>query len=183
MTGKIFKGKIVKGSGCYSDLEIPGNCVLRRNSIRPPSDWPDELCRGSLNVQVTEWPSGFSPPNNGRSGAFDLDGDALTPEFLIPGHLIENNRLVWDEISRRAHESSNASPEVRSAANVWRAELELSQDEIVRCWVLRRLGSRVGGGSQLEIVSQERIRDTYGLPEGQMHPVVLKLFVGCGSRS
>ena len=175
-----FEGRVVKGKGFYSELVIPGCSVLKNHSVKVPADWPEELRRGSLNVRITGWPEGFSTPNAGEGGAFRLDGDVLIPAFTIPGGLIQNNKLVWNEQTRRANEVPLGASGVRSPAKVWRATLQVPGTELnLSCWVLRRLGSKAGAGSELEIVSHEHIREIYRMPETLDHPAVLILFEGC----
>lgn len=172
-----FRGKIVKGRGFHSELEIPGRSALQARSVNVPDDWPEALYPGSLNVHVTQWPDGFVPPNNGRNGAFRLDGDALAPAFTIPGDLIRNNKLVWDEQIQQAREAPLDAPGIRCPARVWRAELHVLDRQLrVACWVLRRRGSKAGAGWHLEIVSQEGIRVTYGLPDTEEYLASVMLY-------
>jgi hypothetical protein len=178
-TGTSFHGKIIKGRGFYSGLVIPGRSILQAHSVNVPDSWPEVLHRGSLNVHVTRWPNGFAPPTNGRDGAFQLDDDVVAPAFIIPGDLIENNRLVWDERLQRAREADLDVPGPRCPARVWRADLQVPDHELtLECWVLRRRGSRAGAGWELEVVSDEGIRDIYGLPDSEEYLASLTLFSG-----
>ena len=177
MKSLVFEGRIIKGRGIYSGLEIPGRSELQARSINVPRNWPDALFPGSLNIHVTHWPDGFLPPNNSRNGAFGLDGEVLAPAFTIPGGELGNNMLIWDERTQRAREAPLDVPGIRCPARVWRAELYIPDRELkVACWLLRRRGSRAGGGWELELVSHEGIRATYGLPDSEEYPAYVTLY-------
>lgn len=158
-----FHGVITPGVGRYSDMTIPGRSALDA----APDDWPEELCRGSLNVLVETYPKGFSPPVNRTGGAYQLDDEAFSPAFVIPGELIAEN-LLKDNDGRPA------------SAQVWRARLKLKQrGDVIECWVLRRFGSNVGKGGPgnvLEIVSDTHLRTAHNLKDGE--PVALELIEG-----
>ena len=150
-----FKGKITKGIGRHSELIVPG-----RTAIESPSDWPDRLQPGSLNVRVDPdgFPATFDAMLNRRS-VKNLDDGCLPPVFLILQADFGNNML-------------RATPEMprRGVGQLWRAVLQ-TDSHVIHCWVLRRIGS--GLCDQLELVSHEHIRSTYGLTDGQVVAVTL----------
>ena len=155
-----FRGRIVGGIGQYSKMVIPGKGSL--TDAAP--DWPDQLCPGSLNILIDEYPDGFKPPQGHAEGAYRLDDQTFRCAFLIPGDCIANNELMY-----------RGKP---SPAQVWKAKLDLlNKQTSIDCWVLRRLGSGAGvgiGGNVLEIVSDKHLRSEHGLHDG--HIVVLTLF-------
>ena len=94
-----------------------------------------DLFPGSLNIDVPE------PTSLQR----DLDAGRPAPSLVIPRtELINMPHYVGD---------GQAWPCFLSGKKIPRA---------VNCWVFRRIGSRVPHGV-IEIVAQERLRDTYGL--------------------
>jgi CTP-dependent riboflavin kinase len=146
----VFKGCIVKGVGRYVELHVPG-----RNEIRQaPSDWPEVLCKGSLNVRIA--PDGY-PPLFKETGLQDstksLDVKCYPCVFEIAQHEFGNNKLT----------PGPAMPK-RGSAQVWRAVLTANGHNI-ECWVLRRYGS--GLADQLELLSDKHLRTEYGLEDGQ----------------
>ncbi len=157
-----FRGRIVSGIGQYSKMVIPGKGSL----TEAPPDWPNELCRGSLNILIDEYPDGFKPPQGRAEGAYRLDDQTFRCAFVIPGDRIADNELM--------HQGKP------SPAQVWRARLDLLGTETsIDCWDLRRLGSNAGvgiGGNVLEIVSDSHLRSEFRLHDGQ--PVALTLFAG-----
>ena len=156
-----FGGRIVSGVGLYSKMVIPGS----RDLTNAPPDWPNELCPGSLNILIEEYPDGFQPPQGRAEGAYRLDDQTFRCVFVIPGDHIASNELMYQ---------GEPSP-----AQVWKARLDLLDKETsIDCWVLRRLGSNAGydnvGGNVLEIVSDSHLRSEFGLHDGQ--PVALTMF-------
>ena len=157
-----FRGRIVGGIGQYSKMVIPG----KGNLTGAAPDWPDQLCPGSLNILIDEYPDGFKPPEGGTEGAYRLDDQTFRCAFFIPGDRIANNKLPYQ---------GKPSP-----AQVWAARLKiLGKETSIDCWVLRRMGSGAGFGKEgnvLEIVSDNHLRSKFGLGDGQ--PVILTMFAG-----
>lgn len=158
-----FRGRITSGVGLYSEMVIPGRQALSH----APSDWPVKVCPGSLNVVIDAYPHGFTEPVGRSRGVYQLDDGHFRPEFVIPGRLIMNNKLM-----------NNGEA---ASAQVWRARLLLTKDTTkIECWALRRFGSNVGkgkGGNVLELLSEHHLRTKYDL--GQDHePVVVTLIEG-----
>lgn len=158
----IFGGSITGGVGLHNEMVIPGRSVVAGS----PDDWPEELCPGSLNVLIEEYPDSFSPPSGRRRGAYQLDDGNFRPEFVIEGNQITENKLLRD-----------GKP---ASAQVWRALLHVAnRSEPISCWVLRRFGSNVGkgmGGNVLEVVAQDHLRSAFDLEDGQR--VKLELIEG-----
>ena len=161
----LFEGEIVSGAGKYAELEFPGKEELPG----APEEWPESLCPGSLNVMVLEegYPAGFDAPERGGRGVQVLDDDVFAPSFFIPGALIGGNMLLSESDPRRG------------SAQVWRAILRVGgNSQEYGCWVVRRLGSRVGKdrtGNVLEIMSDKRLRHELGVgdQDGERVSVVI----------
>lgn len=154
-----FKGQIVSGAGTHKKMEFPE----KKSLSGAPTDWPDTLHLGSLNIWVKEFPDGFREPTGHNGGLYDLDDGNFEPEFVIPGALISNNDLrIGDK---------------PASAQVWRSQLLLTgRDDNIDCWVLRRFGSNVGhekSGNVLEIVSAVHLRERYGLENNEAVEVCL----------
>jgi hypothetical protein len=137
-----FEGFVTAGIGRHSELGIPG----RADVATAPTDWPERLFPGSLNVRITAYPKAFAQhrlPETIRS----LDSGLFVPTFEVRRDEIRNNRLSpTDAVPRRGD------------AQVWRATIETTDAMIcASCWALRRFGSQVG--EQLELVADIRLRD------------------------
>ena len=135
----LFEGKVVKGKGLSSGkYNFPGKGQLCHCAC----DWPEELCPGSLNVKVMRWPTSLLGKN-----IRELDKDEYRPAFTIPARQIENNR--------------------HGDGKVWRAELQRGDSECmpIRCWVVRRKCSKTK--DRIEVFSEECLRKTYALKDGQ----------------
>jgi len=154
-----FQGAICSGVGKHSEMLMPGRSALSN----APDDWPEKLCPGSLNVLIQVYPEGFGEPRGRSGGVYQLDTGSFQPALTIPGSLISANKLIH-----------NGQP---AAAQVWRSVLETNGGSPnIRCWVLRRFGSSVGSGKPgnvLEIVSDQHLRDTYGIHDGDRVALVL----------
>ena len=142
----IFEGEIIKGSGKHKELIIPGRHEL---SIAP-TDWPERLFPGSLNVLIRTYPVEFSE-NELPHTVTVLDTCGFEPAFTIEQSEMGNNLLV-------------PTPEfpLRGKAQVWPATLQVNRHE-VRAWVLRRI--RSGFADKLELVGGEKIRDCCGIAD------------------
>src|SRR6516164_917977 len=102
-----FRGKVASGVGRYSTLSIPGRSKLNQ----APSDWPESLFPGSLNVCVDAYPLGPA----GRTlltRVKELDRGRFAPTFEIRREDIGNNQLGPRPDLPRCGD-----------AQVWRAEL------------------------------------------------------------
>lgn len=129
----------------------------------PPSDWPEQLCPGSLNVLIDDdgYPPDFWDRCNG-TGVKKLDSQCFRPAYVIPRECIKNNKL-------------KATPElpVRGDAQIWRAELRsVRHSTAAHCWLMRRFGS--GLGKQLELVADVKLRDKLGLQERDAVEVIVE---------
>jgi hypothetical protein len=144
-----FEGAVKAGIGRHSELIVPGRGVLRD----APHDWPESLCPGSLNIRVDHYPAVLD--QRGLSNRIaELDRSLFRPEFEIPRDLLGNNQLRPRSGVPRGGD-----------AQVWRARLTTLDGSLtLRCWALRRFGSRVG--EQLEFVAAEKLR-AQGLEEAQ----------------
>ena len=155
----VFHGVIAKGVSRYVGLEVPG----RDEISQPPADWPLVLCKGSLNVRVhsSGYPALFSTrglPNKVSS----LDQNCFPCCFEIAYDQFGNNQLA-----------PTAADPRRGCAQVWRASLDVN-DRRIACWVLRRYGSALV--DVLELLSEEHLRETYGLADDQ--PAIVTLYSG-----
>jgi hypothetical protein len=131
-------------------MTIPGRAELSF----APTDWPETLHPGSLNVLIADngYPDEFF--RFPGEGVQKLDSGCFVPAFVIPGAAIVNNSLRPTADNAR-----------RGDAQVWRAELRCRETgQAGSCWVLRRIGSaRLTG---LELVAAERLRDKMSLADG-----------------
>ena len=139
-----FEGVVCNGMGRFNVLEIPGRAKLPV----APADWPEVLTAGSLNVRIIHngFPTDFTQRGLAAS-VVAFDQGVFEPEFEIG----------WDQIGNNTLTPTSAMPR-RGDAQVWRAEILLADGRSIRgCWMLRRIGSRVG--EQLEFVAGRRLRD------------------------
>lgn len=152
-----FSGKIVNGFGKHAELVVPGKSALPE----APTDWPEKLFPGSLNLLVTEFPFEFASRGLPTSAKV-LDTAGFAPEFTIRQELMLNNKL-------------KVTPTMphRGTAQIWRASLEAA-DQRASCWVLRRFGS--GLSNQIELVSVESLRELMGLLREQEWPATVTMF-------
>lgn len=146
-----FKGKVVSGCGKHCELIIPGKAKLPD----APSDWPEVLCPGSLNIEISieELPKELDDLG---PGAFikKLDNDILKPAFIIQQSAILNNTI-----------GPQGPVKGRGDARVWRAKISvLKTHQDFPCWVLRRLDS--GMTRHIELVSDANLRRTLNLCDG-----------------
>lgn len=147
-----FKGKVVSGWRKHSELVIPGKAKLPN----APSDWPETLCPGSLNIEISseELPKELDVLGQGIL-IRKLDNGILRPIFVIEQKAIRNNTI-----------GPNSSVKGRGDAQVWRAFIKVEKSqEIYDCWVLRRLDS--GMTRQIELVSDVNLRRTLNLVDGE----------------
>lgn len=151
-----YFGSVINGRGRHTELGVPGKSELPQ----APEDWPEALAPGSLNFLVAD--DGY-PPQHAAFGKADsvtaLDSGFLPPAFTINQNQFRNNKI-----------NPTTSQPNRGLGQIWRAELRVNEHRI-SCWVLRRIGS--GLRRELELVSQEEIRDKYGLSRRQNWPGVV----------
>lgn len=152
----IFGGFVTHGIGKHVELGVPGRGLLSGS----PPDWPEVLCPGSLNVRIDVY-----PPELVRRGlqkrTTELDKALFVPAFEIPRDLFTNNRL-----------SPRPGVPRGGDAQVWRAAIMVIETGLrLRCWALRRFGSRLV--DQLEFVAADRLRDS-GLQDNQRVSAILE---------
>lgn len=150
----IFRGTVTSGIGHHSELFVPGREMLPQADM----EWPSVLHPGSLNIRIADYPPQFAEKKLPTT-VEALDSAQFVPAFEILRDQLGNNRL----------RSTSAMPR-RGDAQVWRARIFTASGALVRCWALRRFGSRVG--EQLEFVAGRRLRDE-GLCDGQHVTVIL----------
>lgn len=136
-----FVGIVSDGVGKFKNLRIPGRGALPT----APSEWPETLKEGSLNIRIVRdgHPVQFRRlglPNS----VVTLDRGLFQPEFEIGWQQIRGNTLTPTRETPR-----------HGDAQVWRAELRWGGggSENASCWAFRRFGSQVG--EQLEFVSPD----------------------------
>lgn len=154
-----FTGEIIKARGGHKGLRIPG----RNDLVTGPPDWPEQLFAGSLNILIVD--AGYPEEFRARQIPLtvkSLDIAGFAPEFTIPQGMMGNNML----------KATQEMPK-RGAAQIWRAAL-VANGHNIECWLLRRFGS--GLEHELELVSKEGIRSTYGLPESVNWPAIVHVF-------
>lgn len=146
-----FKGKVIKGSGCFSkQLHVPGEQDIP-GLIR---DWPDEIQPGTLNVLIDDsgWPEDYLAKFGKETNSLDLR--QFQPEVELHHNKIGSNTLA----------PQGGEREDKGNAQIWRSHLtKIESGESVQCWVLRRIGSRMP--HRLECVAGEKIRTVLELPE------------------
>lgn len=145
-----FTGIVISGCGQYSELEFPDKSKING----APGDWPHSLFKGSLNIRINRdgYPVEFS--RLGYRNVLVLDEIGFQPEFIIPGQLIKNNKLL-------------PTPEFlsRGSAQIWRAVLiNKNSEEYFNCWVVRRFGS--GLSQDIELVSDYYLREKVKVKDG-----------------
>lgn len=151
----VFIGCVASGIGCHSSLDIPG----REGITGEHNDWPLRLYPGSLNIMVSGYPAQLAGMGL-KSEVAVLDQGLFVPAFVIPGTALSNNKLRPRQLEPK-----------RGDAQVWRAFIsKYGHAVFVKCWALRRFGS--GVGEQLELVSDERLRD-HGFQDGDLVAVSL----------
>ena len=155
----LFIGEVVKGIGRHQELGVPGRSFLPG----APSDWPEQLFPGSLNLRVTRYPDEFDSRQLTRQVSV-LDHCGFEPAFVIPWDAMRNNQLIPDAERPR-----------RGRAQVWRSTLMLDGQPERACWVLRRIHS--GLRHDLEFVSETGLRRHFGVEdESRRWPASARLF-------
>ncbi len=148
----IFSGTVRSNSGRFhKEMIVPG----RGGLPAPPQDWPKELAPGTLHIEISAdgWPAALSDCGTG-DGLMKFDQGGVRPEFTIQQQEIAGNTL-------------KPKPEqpLRDPAQVWRAELTvLTIGKTTRCWMLRRIGSRIA--SQIELVADRHLGTSLSLEDG-----------------
>lgn len=154
-----FVGKTIKGSGRFSaELYVPGE----KDIPGLICEWPDEIQRGTLNVLIDEngWPEDYLARFGKDTASLDLR--QFQPEVELHHSNIGNNTLAPKAGER----------EDKGNAQIWRSRItKIESGASVRCWVLRRIGSRMP--HRLECVAGEKIRKVLDLPEEKNDPVRL----------
>jgi hypothetical protein len=154
-----FKGKVVSGWIKHSELAIPGKSKLPS----APSDWPETLCPGSLNIEISVNDLPKELDNLGPGMLIKkLDNGILKPVLIIKQEDIINNTI-----------GPNGPVKGRGDAQVWRAKLLVEKSKNMHdCWVLRRLDS--GMTKHLELASTEHLRQALNLLDGDKVSVLLE---------
>lgn len=147
-----FKGVVTDGLGRYGKLAFPRKADML-DVI--PSDWPDNMFRGSLNITIDR--DGFPPELNdmgeGR-GITRLDNRHFKPAFSIPQDMIGNNTIG----------PRSGQPD-RGIAQVWRAAVQVEKNgACIPVWAARRIGSAYT--DVMEVMSEHKLRDRFGLVTG-----------------
>ena len=148
-----FKAVVQDGLGRYSRLEFPGKASLLKLNKSGCKDWPEQLCRGSLNCGITDFPAHFNRVAGKGDGLQKLDKGTFTPEFGIPGDMIKGNQL--------------------GVANVWKCVVTNDNTrEHFDAWHVRRVGASYH--DIMELMSDKKMRDAYGLKTGT--PVTIDMW-------
>jgi hypothetical protein len=150
----IFGGVVTSGIGRHAELLVPG----RGEVPAAPSDWPEKLWPGSLNVRGDRYPTELK--THELDASVVLDTRQFAPAFEIERGQFKNNFLVPRPGVSRGGD-----------AQVWRTKIVVKNTGAsIGCWALRRFGSRVA--ERLEFVADRRLRDE-GLLDGQRVRAVL----------
>lgn len=150
-----FKAVVQDGYGSYSRLVFPGKSALLKLIKKGCHDWPEQLCQGSLNCGVTEFPANFNKVAGKGEGLQKLDKGSFTPEFGIPSSMIKGNQL--------------------GIANVWKCVVTNDNtQEQFDAWHVRRVGASYL--EIMELMSDKRMRDAYGLKTGT--PLTIDMWSG-----
>jgi hypothetical protein len=151
----IFGGVVTSGIGRHAELLVPG----RGEVPAAPSDWPEKLWPGSLNVRVDRYPTEL------KTREFDASVVVLDTRQFAPAFEIERGQFKNNFLAPRPGVPRGGD------AQAWRAKILVDDTGAsIGCWALRRFGSRVG--EQLEFVADRRLRDE-GLLDGQRVRAVL----------
>jgi hypothetical protein len=154
----VFRGVVVDGVGKHHKMRIPG----RNELLSGPSEWPERLWPGSLNVSIAA--DGYPPEFAARSlppQLTALDRGVFRLAFEIP----------HDQILANTFAPTPENPR-HGRAQVWRADLAKRDSPVaLDCWVLRRFGSKMH--DRLELVAGCALRPL-GFANGQ--PVSVTMF-------
>jgi len=156
-----FVGKVQDGASGFRRLQLPGcsgDCQL-------VPDWPEDLYRGSLNVQIDTngYPKKFVEVF-GDTQMRNLDSRKFLPAAELDYDVIPNNSLPPER---------NRPPD-RGRPQIWRATLRnLATGDTALCWVLRRRHSTMRQDT-LECVAGVRLRDALTLETGDAVELVVE---------
>jgi hypothetical protein len=153
----IFEGTVVNGIGKHTELIVPG----RGHLPRAPSDWPDTLQSGSLNVRIAAYPTVWRERGLALSVRV-FDTGIFVPEFRISQDRLGNNRIL-----------PTPSKPLRGTGQVWRAFLVTNGGRL-ECWALRRIDSALS--DVLELVSECPIRSRLDLERNKDWPATLTVY-------
>ena len=171
-----FKAVVQDGEGRFSRMHFPGRQEMLDSPLTdnpnenhtPSEDWPEELFNGSMNCRITEFPEDFAQiaGEGDRIAALDTT-DTFTPEFSIPRELIENNVV---------RPYSDACNPRKGIAQVWKCVVtneETGQE--FDAWHVRRVdGTYPPFHGIIELMSDKKMRDAYGLENGT--PITIDMY-------
>jgi len=156
--GKLeFEGIVINGIGKHSELFVPGRLLLPQ----APTDWPETLHPGSLNVRVVSYPAVWRERGLAASVKV-LDTGVFPPAFLILREQFGNNQLL-----------PTPSKPSRGIGQVWRAAL-FANDHRMDCWVLRRIDS--GLRDVVELIADCAIRNRMNLEATRDWPATIAVY-------
>jgi hypothetical protein len=152
-----FEGTVVNGLGTHRELLVPGRALLPQ----APTDWPETLHPGSLNLKIASYPPAWSGRGMGNS-VRGLDLGTFLPLFVISQDELGNNLLT-----------PTPSKPKRGIGQVWRASLA-ANGGVLDCWILRRIDSDLR--DVLELVSGYPIRSRMGLARTRDWPATVTVY-------
>lgn len=107
-------------------LIIPGRDEL----FLKPDDGPTQLAPGTLSIEVSSFPDGFSEIGEG-DGLARLDAGKFRPALVIPQRHIVGSTLTPD-----------ADHPTRGFAEVWNADIQvIGTGQETTCWAMWIIGS------------------------------------------
>jgi hypothetical protein len=142
-----FTGKVQ--ADATPQLVIPGRDEL----FLKPDDWPTQLARGTLRMQVDANPEGVEGVSSSDSLKM-LDEGKFRPALVIPQRKIIGSTLMPD-----------SDHPTRGFAQVWQADLQvIGTGQEATCWALRIIGA--DNPSLIDLVDQENLRRHFNLGDG-----------------
>lgn len=163
-----FRAVVQNGEGAFNKMRFPGRtemlesplCLDGAENFKPSKDWPEDLCPGSMNCRIIEFPKNFAEVvgEGDRIAALDTT-QTFIPEFCIPKDAIENNRV--------GHFPNPDRPRM-GIAQAWKCVVTNERTgEKFDAWHVRRVdGTYPPFHGIIELMSDKRMRDVYGLENG-----------------
>ena len=168
-----FLAVVQDGEGAFSRMRFPGQTQMKAiaaandtlENVKPAAQWPEELCPGSMNCQVTDFPLDFDELAGEGDRIAKLDSGVFTPEFCIPKDEIENNRVGRFPVP--------GIPRM-GVAQVWHCVVSPEKKGMFskrpkpfHAWHVRRVdGTYPPFHGIVELMSDRKMRDAYGLQNG-----------------